>query len=270
MRIIGRFLAGLLVITLLASVGAWVMDRTVGNAEYLQTKVDQTQLADKVARELPTVLGRMAGGGESQVILEQTVTPQFVRQQLAVIVPSLVAHYRDGGPAPTLNLRPLRDDIVGQDYVLPPALAATLQTQQAVTPRSDVDSVLQTGAGRAKLVLWLGPLAAIVLAALIFLLGGHHRWGILAGACLGGAIGVVALAGLAQLPPNLVASTLATSPAKELEAPIKTFMSAIAKDQTTMLLWAAGALAALAVALVFTHFIFHLLHKVHRKHDHQA
>ncbi len=266
-HLLGRLLGGLMATALVVSAGAWVLERTVWSADYVQQKAADTKLADGLATHLPAVIGRTTSNpGETEVMLQQVLTPSFVRGQLQIMIPGLIHYYREGAPIPALNLSALQERLTDEGFVLPAGLAKTLQQPQPITPGGTADEVIQAGAGRVAQLLWLAPLLALIMAGLIVLLTGHRRFIVLSEGLLGAGLGTLALAGLATLPPGLAASALATSPAKELQEPVRTFMAAISHDQTWTLIWIAGTFGVALVVLSLIHLFFKLFGRHHEGH----
>lgn len=257
-----RSLATLAVGAILTAAGVWVFNQTLGNADYLQRKAKDTGLASGLAAGLPEVVAASTGvSAADQAALSRVLTPTFVENQLLTVLPQLVKHYREGSPMPQFDPAALIAQAAALGITLPPDLAAQLPSSRPVVRPGPADTTLQSAVQQTGQLQWLAPLMAAVLLALIALLAGHHRWLSLAGALATSVISVLVLALLTQLPPRLIASTLDTSPAKPLTAPIRLYTEAIARDQTQMLLWIAGVLGAATVVMVIIHVVVRAMHR---------
>lgn len=262
MHWLARGLAVLAVGAIFTTATIWVLDQTIGNADYLQRKATEVNLAQNLSSGLPEVI--VAGTGASaadQAALSRLITPTFVENQLLTVLPQLVEHYREGGPVPKFDSATLTTQAAALGVTLPPDIAAQIPPAQPVVQPGQADATLQGATQQAVQLKWLAPLAAVILLVLIALLAGHHRWLTLAGTFTASAISVLVLSLLAQLPPSFITSALDTSPAKPLAGPIKQYAEAIARDQTQMLYWIAAGLGIATVLFIIIHFVARTLHR---------
>lgn len=261
MKLLSRFLGGLLALVLAATAGAWVLGQALVDEHYLVRRAADAQIADQLADGLPAALAALTSTPEdTRVILAQAVTPAFVRDQLETVLPQLVRYYAQNGAVPQVDLRDLAVRIRGEGFAVPPALEPTLATPQSVTA-GRLDGTLRAVAHTSSQLVWLGPLAAAGLTGLILLVARQRRWLVLAGAAMGGALGVLILAALAYVPPPLIASTLTTSPARALAPAVRSLAEAVARDQSHRLLWVAAGLAGAAALLCVIHSVARLRHR---------
>ncbi len=263
MKLLSRLLSSLFVLALVAGVGAWELNRTLWNANYLQQKAQETHLADGLARALPGVL--LSGSGASPatlVAMQQIITPRFVQAQLDIIVPQTQQYLQGSGTAPQLNLAVVANQLQAAGFSVPPRVAQP----QAVLPKS-VNALLMNISQHSHQLVWLAPLVALLLAGLIFVLSGHRRWRALAGACLSAAVSVAVLAGIALVLPGVLSASLNASTAKPLEPPIHAFLNAIASDQAHAFLWVAAGLVIAAVGLILTHTVLKMAGRLHKRKD---
>lgn len=255
---LARLFAGLLAAALALGIGAWVLERTIGDGEYMKRQAHETQLAEGLSGSLPAVLAAdSAVPAQTQAALQQILTPAAVSAQLDTILPQLERYYRGQGEQPQLQLQDLVARAQATGVPIPPEVAAQLSESQPVQA-GELDPALRSAAQQTDQLHWVAPLAAAALVGLILVLARHRRWMILAGATFSAAISTLVMAGVAQLLPRIFVSTLDTSPAKPLTAPIRRYAEAIAADQTHYLLWAAGVLGIITAVLVAVHFVLRM------------
>jgi hypothetical protein len=269
MKALANLLTALLAVALVITVGAWVIDRTVWNGPYLLQTADRSHLSEELAKALPEAVATSLGGNQAdtKTVLAQAITPAYVHGLLESLVPQLEKYYQGSGPVPTLDLRELKARIEAADLPVPASLSPSLEQPIAVaTPASPV---LTSVATRTHQATWLGPLVAIALIGLIVVAARHRRWLVLAGATLGAAIGCAVLAGVATVPPRLIASSIDTSPIRALTPAVRHYSESVGHDQSHILIVAAIILLLLTVVLGVGHLLAGIMHRLgRRRHAH--
>ena len=271
MKLVGRFLALLLAIALAATALAYVAERTIWSATYMQQAASRANVAPALAKQLPDTLARLSGGNpaDTKLVLSDVITPAYMDGQLDSLITQLERYYRSGGEVPTLDLRALSARVGDEDIPLPDQLRTTLDTPLAVTEPT-LDPTITAASQRSAQLRWAAPVAAVVVIVLILLLAGRPRWMVIAEGLFGGAIATLAVAGATMVIPGLISSGLETSPAQALAPLIKAYVAAVGVDQRHMLIgWAEGFAAAGAVAVVL-HIVGKFTHHKggHAKHGH--
>jgi cytochrome bd-type quinol oxidase subunit 2 len=261
MRWLSRLLGAVLALALTTGAAAWVLTSTVANEQYLVRQTEQAGTAEQVAAGLLTALAPLTPApDDTKVILEDAVTPGYIRDHIETLLPQLVRYYTQDGPMPELDLSGLAQRIETAGFAVPPGLAGTLETPHSVTA-GRLDGLLASAAQQSRQLVWLAPLVAVVVALLIVALARQRRWKVLAGSTLGAALATAVLAGLAYLPPTLISSTLATSSIKSLAPAVRTLTDAVAKDQSQRLLWIAAAFGVAALVLSGVNIVVKLRHR---------
>ncbi len=261
MRWLSRLLATLLALTVVAAVGAWVLNQTLWNQAYLRHKAEQVNLAGQLAPKLPAALTASLGlPADTEVMLASVLTPAYLQGQVDTLLVQLQRYYHGDGGVPQLDLSDLSARLPAAGFEPPPILAATLNQPHPLTA-GQADSQIKQVVRTTQDLVWLAPMAAVLMIGLIVLVAGHRRWLTLAGATLGAALGLLGLAAAAYIPPRLVSSMVATSAAADLTIPLRSYAEAVMTDQLKLLLWTAAVLAVIALALVSVHLIVKVRHR---------
>jgi hypothetical protein len=267
---LARLFGALLATALVLSVATWELNRTTFSSSYLQQKAEQTHLADHLAAGLPEALAASSTTpADTRVVLEQALTTGFIQDQIDTLLPQLERYYKEGGSLPKLDWSGLEDRITAAGLPVPPGLAATLEQPQPVSA-GKLDAPVTSAVQQSQQLVWMAPMAAAILVGLVFGLARRRRWTMLAGSMLSAAFGCLLLAGLAYIPPRLITSTLGTSSAKALEPAIRSFAEAVARDQVSVFLWAAGIMAGTGLILYIVHLVLKARERISKKSDEKA
>ncbi len=266
MKWLGRLLASVLTVALAVTAIIWVLNATVWNSDYVLKTAGDNGLYDGIAKALPPVLEGPNVTGDQHYVLAQIVTPGLVRHHLEGAISGLQRYYRDGGEPPRLDFSDVKQqfDTLG---LKPPPMVAALINKPVTLSNPAVDSLATAASHQTSQLLWLGPVVAAALVALIVLVTGRRRWNVLAGAAFGAAILTIIASGLVLVVPALATTSLSTSVWSVLAPSIKAFGQVIAHDVSQRLMWCAVGLATAAVLLGISGLAASALHKLPRRRD---
>jgi hypothetical protein len=254
-KVIAHMLAFLAAIAVTTGIFTFVANRTIWNVEYMERSAEETKLYHGIAAALPDLVASgTENPAETKKLIASAVTPQLLEQQIETLVPQFVSHYREGGPAPTLDLTPFAAQLQTAGVAVPPDVAAQLATPKTIAA-GEADATLAKAGANAKLIDWASWAAAAVLLVLIGLLAGQARFLVLStvGYMAGILTGILGF--LVLFAPGLVTAALKNSAASALEPGLLEFAKAVASGISNQLFVAAGVCGVVAIVLTILHAV---------------
>lgn len=247
-----RFLAWLLGLVLALTVWGYVTDASIFNSAFIVRQADSSNIDTTLAKVMPQLLTQTGVVASSDLsLVTPLITPQLVKLQLDQAITQLELYYHQGGPKPKLDLS------------AQPRLAALVQVQPTLSAGS-LDGGLSWIVQWSARLKWLGPLAAIILLALGWLLARGTRLSFLAEAVAITAAGCLVEAGLIQGLPRSVISTISSSMLRPLADPLSTLLNACILPPTRWLLWATGLSLGLSILLKLAQAAAHITGRFRR------
>lgn len=256
MKILAKFLSGLLVVALSSAIMVICLDATILKASFITAKADQTTIYNSISSQL--IDGIASNNGVEQPMvkteLSSVITPGYVKSKLAAYLQGLENHYRLGGAAPQLDLSDLPGQLSAAGVTLPADAQTKLNDQinQQLGQSSKAPplaGIYHTSAS-AKLGLWL---AAIVLAILLVLISpGNRRLRALAKAFFGTALLLGVYYVILRYLPSFAAGRIAMTGGNNplLGSVNQLLAAATAGVASVVLRWIIGLVALGAVLLV--------------------
>ncbi len=258
-----RLLGLILALALAATALAYTADATLWNPQLLTKSANDSHLSSELSSQLPAVIASYAPDDQTKTAISAALTPGYVKTQLDQAIPAFVAAYRNQGTPPTLNLTDLDAQFKLFNVAVPPALEKVIgQPIQLVPDR--LGNPLATAGSLTALAKWTGPLTALIAAALLGLVGRHHRWRVLGSALFSAAITTAIVAGLCLVPPQLISAAINSSVAKPLEPAISHFTATVTHAQTQLLIKFALVYVAVGMLMFITHGVMGLIAKFHK------
>jgi hypothetical protein len=259
MKIIARFLSWVLGVVIALTVLAFANNQTILSSSYVLGQAKSHGIYDQIATATPDALGKLASLSEEDIYaLKQVVDAGYIEQLADDVVPQLITYYRHGGNPPQLDLRDIIDRSGGATTDLSPDIVSQID-HPIVLSNARLDGPL---AGSLRLLdsfRVYGPIAALVLIGLIWVVGGRKRFMILAEGMVAGVVGLGILWGANHAIPPLFSSALSTSPLAPLSVPISALVRDVLTGTDHFLLVAGIALVVAAAALVVAHMVTKML-----------
>lgn len=252
------FAAGLLALLLGLALGltlvAWQADSSVFEPKSVLAAIpDDTYPA--LAKNLPDTLGQLTPlTADEKAILAGQIDPGLLRQIVAEAVNSELNYLHGKNNEASISLAPLSNRLKAEGAPLPAQLYTRLD-QPVIIQNNGAENTVKPLVGWLDEAKIAGPIAAAVLAVLIWLLGAHYRYRTLAKAALVAVVAVVVSLVIAGIAPSLVSSALGTSAAAALAPTVKTAMTSITHTYTHGLLLPLIILAVAFVILMAAHLV---------------
>lgn len=259
MKIIARFLSWVLGAVIALTVLAYANNQTLLSSSYVLGQAKSHGIYNQIATATPDALGKLASLSEEDTYaIKQVVDADYIEQLADDVVPQLISYYRHGGNPPQLDLRDIIDRSGGSTTDLSPDIVSQIDHPITLS-NSRIDGPLATSLRRLDSFRVYGPIAALILVGLIWVVGGHKRFMILAEGMLAGVVGLGILWGINHAIPPLFSSALSTSPLAPLSVPISSLVRDVLNGTDHFLLIAGMVLIAAAVALVVVHMVTKML-----------
>lgn len=193
----------MLVITIVATVSAYVLSGTLLDAHYWQSQAQNTRLYANAARSLPATLAPGSGpeAQAAQQAVAGLVTSHYLETKLSPYLDGLVAFLHGDGSVPELDFNDLTLEASRQGL---PAPASAILSAPVATGNANG---LKALAGWVGLIRVWGVIIGLGLATLVFLLNrGWHRFLALAKICWAAAATQGLLYLLLKLAPGMLDS----------------------------------------------------------------
>lgn len=208
MKLLSRFIASVLSLVIVISASAYIVARTVWNPSRVQKAAHTTDAAGKIARVVPVILkSSFSLTPDEQFIVKTVVTEQNVSPLLDQVLKAIATS--DGAPV-KLDLGEFRKQIVAEGLPLTKDLE-NLTAQPITLISTDASARLASVKHTDGQIKIFGPLIAIVLIVLIFVVAKRQRFLVLAEAGTFAAIELALLGLLAPNVPGFATSAIASS-----------------------------------------------------------
>ncbi len=208
MKILSRFIASILSLVIVISASSYIFAHTIWNPSRVQDAAHSTDTASKIATALPLILkSSFSFTPDEQFIVKTVVTDKNVSPLLDQILSDVAI---SDGAAVKLDLHNFRKQIAAEGLPLTKDLDNLTAKPLTIIPAdaaARLSSIKHT-AGQIKI---FGPVIAIVLILLIFVLAKRQRFLVLAEAGTFAAIELALLGLLAPKLPGFASSAIASS-----------------------------------------------------------
>lgn len=199
MKLLVRFISGLTVSFGFVAILLTVLNATIFSASYIQSKIDQSQMYDKLRSAITDQIAESSGMSETELnakkqTLEQILGGDALKDKLDATLSDIEAYYKDGGDVPTISFDDLVADARARGIEVPADFNApkpiTLDALKTANPVADLYRVVAQWSILAAVVLYFilvclcaftrnfKPLATVILVigasllpiALVFLI----------------------------------------------------------------------------------------------------
>jgi len=242
MKFIGHVLAFLLATVLALSVSSWVLDHTLWNAKYVESRAEQAGLYPSLATALPKAFA--AADPEAGASGLTNLNPSLIKDQATTLLPAFIEHLHNAGPAPTLDLAAL-----AKAFGQPAPEGATTQT----ITLGDADARITGLSQNLHTAGQYAPLGALALILLIAGVMRTRRFPTLARAAIETAVALGFAAGLFWLLPSFILQALNKPTLTPIRDAVSPFASALCHGIASQFGIAALVFVAAALALWFVH-----------------
>lgn len=250
MKLISRFIASVLSLVIVISASAYIVSRTLWNPSRVQEAAHSTGAANKIASAIPIILkSNLSLTSDEQFIVKTVSTDQNVSPLLDQILSRLATP--DGTPV-KLDLSQFRNQIAAEGLPLTKGLD-NLTSKPLIIISADVSTRLASLKHSSYQLKIFGPILAIILIVLIFVLAKRQRFLVLAEAGTFAAIELALLSILAPKVPGFAASAIASSNLSPLKDTYLALSGNLATSIKQDFILAAEIAAGISVVLFLIH-----------------
>jgi hypothetical protein len=251
MKLLTRFFAALLALSLVITAAAWTISVTFLNSGYLQHSAQRARFAQQLSVALPPLLTPKDADPAAAGAVKRAITPQLINDQVNSVIPQMVRHLVAAGPPATLDLRDL-DVTLRAGGIQSPKQSETLSTP-IVLNLGTLDAPAINAAHLILTLRWATPLAALLILFLAAAAARARRWRLLGKTFVFAAIFTVILVGLVYLPALIVPMVFSGSSTKPIQEAVRSLAGQIAAGQALYLLYFAAGYAAFGLLMFLIH-----------------
>ncbi len=263
MKILARLIALILASAVFSLASGYILSRTLLHADYVAPRAKEAKVFDAGAQLLPTLAvpqekRNTKDGQKLYANLSTLFTPAYIETKLTLFAQQLEEHYRNGGPAPSIDLAALAVEAKAVGLDIDPATVKPLQIP------AETDQHVQSSIGLAKGAQSIALISAIVLALLLILISIkiHDYSGIINVLVINTLLFVIAYVILRYAPTPLASLIPSDMPEiKPLTDALAQTVILLAKDISAQYMIGAIIFAVLSIAMYAIATISRLRHK---------
>jgi hypothetical protein len=260
MKFINKFFITIFAISISSAVLAFCLDQTIMKADYVAQQADKSGIYSDLARELPKQIAQ--GDPILESALSRTITPEFLKTNIAKYLANLESAYRSGASIPSLDLTSLIPQVQALGVKLTAQQQANLAKQLSIQPPQGQTAEssspwVSTFYKRTTQSKWLLFLVSLAAATAVFATAPHNRFRAVGRGFIWGAVWLAGYWLIAKVVPSAAVHQLQKSLATPLAESVNKLVVLASAGVAQRLLIGAIALLGAAVIMFILGFFFH-------------